>query len=68
MALNIPVQSYDQSLDFGLMADTAALPDVKLLADAVVLAFAELTAWPAPDASAPARAAPGRKSVKRSTP
>jgi len=36
MALNIPVQSYDQSLDFGLMADTAALPDVKLLADALV--------------------------------
>jgi hypothetical protein len=28
MALNITVQSYDQSLDFGLMADAQAMPDV----------------------------------------
>jgi diacylglycerol O-acyltransferase len=34
MALNITVQSYDQSLDFGLMADAQAMPDVRELADA----------------------------------
>lgn len=42
MALNITVQSYDQSLDFGLMADALAAPDVKALADAIVVAFREL--------------------------
>ncbi len=46
MALNITVQSYDQSLDFGLMADAAALPDVKVLAQAIVLAMDELRALP----------------------
>jgi diacylglycerol O-acyltransferase len=51
MALNITVQSYDQSLDFGLMADAAALPDVKALAQAITLAFDELRALPVPDAS-----------------
>jgi diacylglycerol O-acyltransferase len=35
VGLNITVQSYDQSLDFGLMADAAAMPDVRHLADAV---------------------------------
>jgi diacylglycerol O-acyltransferase len=46
VGLNITVQSYDQSLDFGLMADAAAMPDVRHLADAVAAAaaaFAELT-------------------------
>jgi len=33
MALNVTVQSYDQSLDFGLMADAQAMPDVRHLAD-----------------------------------
>ena len=28
MGLNITVQSYDRSLDFGLMADAQAMPDV----------------------------------------
>jgi diacylglycerol O-acyltransferase / wax synthase len=35
LALNITVQSYDQSLDCGLMADAKALPDVRGLADAL---------------------------------
>jgi WS/DGAT/MGAT family acyltransferase len=48
MALNITVQSYDQSLDFGLMADAAALPDVKALAEAIAQAFDELRALPVP--------------------
>lgn len=42
LALNITVQSYDQSLDFGLMADGAAMPDVRELADAIAIAFDDL--------------------------
>jgi diacylglycerol O-acyltransferase / wax synthase len=39
LALNITVQSYDQSLDFGLMADAKAMPDVRLLAESIAVAF-----------------------------
>lgn len=42
MALNITVQSYDRSLDFGLMADGVALPDVRDLADSIAIAFDDL--------------------------
>lgn len=42
MALNITVQSYDQQMDFGLMADAAAMPDVRTLADALRVAFDDL--------------------------
>jgi diacylglycerol O-acyltransferase len=48
IALNITVQSYDQSLDFGLMADAQALGDVRDLADAVRIAFDDLRALPRP--------------------
>ncbi len=48
MALNITVQSYDQHLDFGLMADAAAVPDVADLADALRVAFDDLVALPLP--------------------
>ena len=48
MALNITVQSYDKSLDFGLMADAAAMPDVRELADAIAIAFDDLRALPQP--------------------
>ncbi len=48
LALNITVQSYDQSLDFGLMADAAAMPDVRDLADAIRIAFDDLRALPRP--------------------
>ena len=48
MALNITVQSYDQSLDFGLMADAHAMPDVRELADAISIAFDDLRALPRP--------------------
>jgi hypothetical protein len=44
VALNITVQSYDRHLDFGLMADAQALPDVRELADAVAVACADLQA------------------------
>jgi WS/DGAT/MGAT family acyltransferase len=42
LALNITVQSYHQSLDFGLMADGLAMPDVRELADAISIAFDDL--------------------------
>ncbi len=48
MALNITVQSYDQSLDFGLMADAQAMPDVRELADAIAIAFDDLRALTRP--------------------
>ena len=42
MALNITVQSYDQQMDFGMMADARAMPDVRSLADALRVAFDDL--------------------------
>ncbi len=48
MALNITVQSYDRSLDFGLMADAQAMPDVRELADAITIAFDDLRALARP--------------------
>ena len=57
MALNITVQSYDRSLDFGLVADAQAMPDVRDLADAIAIAFDDLCALPRPgdpDPDAPA--------------
>ena len=59
LALNITVQSYDQSLDFGLMADARALPDVRDLADALRMAWDDLLALPhaATESDAPGMAA-----------
>ncbi len=51
MALNITVQSYDQSLDFGLIADAAAMPDVRDLADAIRTAFDDMRVLPLPGVS-----------------
>lgn len=53
IALNITVQSYDQSMDFGLMADAAALPQVRELADAIRIAFDDLKALPRPGEADP---------------
>ncbi len=58
MALNITVQSYDKSLDFGLMADAAAMPDVRELADAISIAFDDLRALPRPGDNDPDEPAP----------
>jgi diacylglycerol O-acyltransferase / wax synthase len=44
IGLNITVQSYDQSLDFGLMADAAAMPEVRELADSLRVAFDDVRA------------------------
>jgi diacylglycerol O-acyltransferase len=46
LALNITVQSYNGSLDFGLMADAVAMPDVKAFAQALEVAFDDLRALP----------------------
>lgn len=48
LALNITVQSYDQSLDFGLIADGQALPDARALADALRVSYDDLCALPRP--------------------
>jgi len=68
LALNITVQSYDQCLDFGLMADAAAMPDVRALAEAIHIAFDDLRALPRPgedDPDAPAPESLARKTGKR---
>ncbi|HTP74877.1 MAG TPA: wax ester/triacylglycerol synthase family O-acyltransferase [Burkholderiaceae bacterium] len=48
MALNITVQSYAGALDFGMIADAKAMPDVKAFAQAVEIAFDDLRALPLP--------------------
>ena len=59
LGLNITVQSYHRSLDFGLMADAQAMPDVRELADAIEIAFDDIKALPLPgegeDEAPPAR-------------
>jgi hypothetical protein len=59
MALNITVQSYNGALDFGLMADAKAMPDVRAFAQAIEIAFDDVRALPSPaellaEAAAPA--------------
>ena len=63
MGLNITVQSYAQSLDFGMMADAKAMPDVRRLADAVMDAFDALRALPLHDDDVPTPAA--KTGIKR---
>jgi diacylglycerol O-acyltransferase / wax synthase len=53
MGLNITLQSYDQQLDFGLMADAQAMPDVAELAQALHIAFDDLKALPVPGSESP---------------
>jgi diacylglycerol O-acyltransferase / wax synthase len=64
MGLNITVQSYAQSLDFGMMADAKAMPDVRKLADAVMEAFEALRVLPLHDDDLPV-ARLGTKATKR---
>jgi diacylglycerol O-acyltransferase len=44
MALNVTVHSLDEQIDFGLMADLHAMPDVRALADAMKVSFDDLRA------------------------
>ena len=48
MGLNVTVQSFDQSMDFGIMADAQAMPDVKELAEAVQVAMDDVRGLPLP--------------------
>jgi WS/DGAT/MGAT family acyltransferase len=57
-ALNITVQSYAGSLDFGLIADGQALPEVRELADAITIAFDDVRAMPLPEDESAAAAEP----------
>jgi hypothetical protein len=56
MALNITVQSYNGSLDFGMMACGKAMPDVADFARDLLDSYAELKALPATAAEAAAPA------------
>lgn len=60
LALNVTVQSFDRHMDFGMMADAAAMPDVARYAEAVKASFDELQALP-PPAAAPAAPKPRPK-------
>jgi len=57
-ALNITVQSYAGSLDFGLIADGQAMPEVRELADAIIIAFDDVRAMPLPEEESAADAEP----------
>lgn len=56
LALNVTVQSYDRHMDFGMMADAVAMPDVTQFADCVRLAYEEMQTLPVAMATPPARA------------
>lgn len=66
LALNVTVQTYNQSLDIGLMACGEALPETAELAAYVEAAFMEFQALPVAEvADSPA---PARKPAARKTP
>ena len=52
IGLNITVESYDRQMDFGLVADAQALPNVRALAEAIRIAFDDLCLLEAPGAAA----------------
>ena len=60
MGLNITVQSYDRQMDFGLMADALAMPDVRSLADALRVAYDDLCLLDAEMSAPPSLADTGR--------
>lgn len=71
LALNVTVQTYDQSLDIGLMACGEALPETAELAAYVEAAFMEFQALPEPAPvarKAAARKTPARPAAARKTP
>jgi diacylglycerol O-acyltransferase len=54
-ALGIAIMSYNGQLNFGLVADYDAIPDLDVLADELQSAIAEMTAAAKPPTSAPPR-------------
>jgi diacylglycerol O-acyltransferase / wax synthase len=65
VALNITVQSYDQSLDFGLMADAKAMPDVRKLGQALVDAMQALRELSTDEQEPVSKPTPARKSSRK---
>ena len=61
IALNITVQTYNESLEFGLIACGEAMPEVAELARHVQAAFDEFQALPASVDPAPVAASPAKK-------
>ena len=51
LGLNITVESYDRQMDFGIVADAQAMPQVRALADAVQIAFEDLCLLEPPEAA-----------------
>jgi len=64
-ALNITVQSYAGSLDFGLMADPKAMPELRELAQAISIAFDDVRAMPLPEESAAVAPAAVQSTLQR---
>ncbi|MES2099037.1 MAG: wax ester/triacylglycerol synthase family O-acyltransferase [Pseudomonadota bacterium] len=67
VALNITVQTYDESLEFGLIACGQAMPEVAELARHIQAAFDELQALPPSVEAAPVAAPSARKVVAKKT-
>ena len=65
LALNVTVQTYNQSLDIGLMACGEALPETAELAAYVEAAFMEFQALPVAEPEAGAEPAPTAKKAPR---
>lgn len=65
VALNITVQTYDESLEFGLIACGQAMPEVAELARHIQAAFDEFQALPPSVEVAPLAAPPARKVVAK---
>ncbi|MBC7603892.1 MAG: wax ester/triacylglycerol synthase family O-acyltransferase, partial [Ramlibacter sp.] len=72
LALNITIQTYAGSVDFGIIADKKAVPHVQDLADALEVAFDEAlslfvvpVAVAAPDLKPPAKRATTRKTTAK---
>jgi diacylglycerol O-acyltransferase / wax synthase len=65
VALNITVQTYNESLEFGLIACGEAMPEIAELARQVQAAFDEFAALPASVEAEPAPVATKAKAVKK---
>jgi diacylglycerol O-acyltransferase / wax synthase len=65
VALNITVQTYNQSLEFGMIACGQAMPEIAELARHVQAAFDEFAALPATVEAAPAVAPPAARAVAK---
>ena len=64
LGLNITVESYDRQMDFGLVADAQAMPNVRALAEAIRIAFDDLCLLDGPGAAdAPAGLAQAGRAV-----